>query len=166
MAITSYYAEHGTFDVPKKQSAKLNSFCTNLRKAMGRKKEGLFQKELTEERINRLNSINFKWEMKHPSRQRNVAENVQYDYLYDLLVNFKEHYGHMFVSKMMLIWRKGDEVPAQQEYKRLPFFIASVRNEHLLFLQGKPCALDDEKVRKLTELGVKWKKPGEFSVSL
>ena len=32
------------------------------------------------------------------------------------------------------------------------------RNEHELYVSGKPCALDQEKVRKLTDLGVKWKK--------
>lgn len=158
-SLESYHAEHGNFDIPKRQSAKLNSFLTNLRKAMRRKKEGLFQKELNEERINRLNSIDFVWEMKNPARQRGGGENVQFDHLYDLLVNFKETYGHVQVSKMMPIWRGGDEKPAQKEYKRLPFFIASVRSEHEQFVEGKPCALDEEKVQKLTELGIKWKKP-------
>ena len=145
--------------MPRKHSAKLNSFVTNVRKAMRRKNEGLFQKELTEERINRLNSINFVWDMKHPARQRTAGENVQFDHLYDLLKDFKETYGHVMVSKMMPIWRTGDEKPAKPEYKRLPFFIASVRSEHELFVEGKPCALDEERVRKLTELGIKWKKP-------
>jgi len=129
---------------------------------MRRKREGLLQKELTEKRIIRLNAINFNWEMKHPSRQRSVGENVQFDYLYDLLVDFKNNYGHIQVSKMLPLWRKGRSEagePARKEYKRLPFFIASVRNEQELFLQGKPCALDEDRVRKLTELGMKWKKP-------
>eukprot|EP00584_Thalassiosira_punctigera_P017751 CAMPEP_0172558202 /NCGR_PEP_ID=MMETSP1067-20121228/77769_1 /TAXON_ID=265564 ORGANISM="Thalassiosira punctigera, Strain Tpunct2005C2" /NCGR_SAMPLE_ID=MMETSP1067 /ASSEMBLY_ACC=CAM_ASM_000444 /LENGTH=288 /DNA_ID=CAMNT_0013347503 /DNA_START=157 /DNA_END=1023 /DNA_ORIENTATION=- len=161
-SLERYYAEHGTFDIPKKESAKLNAFVINLRKAMRRKKEGLFQKELTEERINKLNSINFMWEgrrKKYSVTQRGGGENVQFDYLYDLLVDFKETYGHVQVSKMMPLWRNGNEQPSKKEYKRLPFFIASIRSEHEIFSEGKPCALDEEKVRKLSELGVKWKKP-------
>ena len=148
--------------MPKKHGARLNSFVTNIRKAMRRKKEGLFQKELTEERINRLETISFTWEPKNPNRQRSAGETLQYEYLYNLLADFKELYGHVQVAKMMPIWRNGSEGPAKPEYKRLAFFIASVRNEHELFLEGKPCALDGEKVRRLTELGVKWKRPGEF----
>ena len=49
---------------------------------MRRKKEGLLQKELTEERIDRLKSIHFNWDMKHPARMKTVGENVQFDYLY------------------------------------------------------------------------------------
>lgn len=160
--LKSYYEEHGNFNVPKKHGARLNSFVTNIRKAMRRKSEGLFQKELTEERIDRLKSINFTWEPKNPNRQRSSAgggETLQYDYLYDRLADFKEHYGHVHVAKMMPIWRNGSEGPPKPEYKRLTQFIASVRNEHELFLEGKTCALDAEKVRRLTELGVKWKRP-------
>jgi hypothetical protein len=163
--VENYYYLQGNFNVPKKHGARLNSFVTNIRKAMRRKSEGLFQKELTEERIDRLKSINFTWEPKNPNRQRSSAgggETLQYDYLYDLLADFKEHYGHVHVAKMMPIWRNGSEGPPKPEYKRLTQFIASVRNEHELFLEGKTCALDAEKVRRLTELGVKWKRPGEF----
>lgn len=151
--------------MPKKQGlTKLNSFVTTIRKAMRRKMEGYNQKELTEDRINRLNSINFTWETKRGARPRSSDVTVETDdYLCDLLADFKEHYGHVQVAKMIPIWRGGTEEPARPEYKRLQSFIAQVRNEHELYLEGKPCAiLDDEKVRRLTELGVKWKRPGEF----
>lgn len=152
----------GNFDVTKKHGARLNSFVTNIRKAMRRKKEGLHQKDLTEGRINRLNSINFTWDPKRPIKQKSAGESPQYDELYNLLVDFKQHYGHVHVAKMIPIWRNGDEGPPKPEYKRLTSFIGSVRYEYLLFLEGKPCLLDEEKVRRLTELGVKWKRPGEF----
>lgn len=159
--------QQGNFDIPKKFSTKLNTFVTNLRKAMRRKKEGLLQKELTDDRIDRLNAINFTWEMKNPGRQKETGDNVSFDHLYDLLVEFKDQYGHTQVAKQSKIWRSGGEKgPTRPEYKRLPFFLASVRSEHEIFLQGKPCALDAEKVRKLTELGVQWKKPGEFTCIL
>ena len=133
---------------------------------MRRKNDGLLQKELTEERINRLNSINFKWEIKSPHRKKEVKENIQFDFLYDLLVDFKETYGHLMVAKMMVVWRGGDEKPAKPEYKRLPFFMSSVKTEHELYLEGKPCALDEEQVRKLTELGVQWKRPGKLCIHI
>lgn len=143
-----------------KNSGKLYCFVINLRKAWKRKKEGLFQKELTEERIERLNAINFVWEPKNPSRLKIVGENIQFDHLYDLLTEFKQTYGHVMVSKMMQEWRKSPEDgPAKPEFKRLPFFISSARSEHELYIQGKPCALDEEKVKKLTALGIKWKRP-------
>jgi len=62
---------------------------------------------------------------------------------------------------MLGLWRGGDEKPAKKEYTRLPFFIASIKNRDVPFVQGKPFALDEEKIRKLAELGVKWKKPGK-----
>ena len=129
---------------------------------MRRKKEGILQNELTDERIARLDAINFKWDTKYASRQRGVGENVSFDYLYNLLVNFKETYGHTQVSKMLKEWRDVDkEGPDRQEYKRLPFFLSGVRREHELYMEGKPSALDEEKVRKLTEIGVQWRKSGK-----
>ena len=134
--------QQGNFDIPKKFSTKLNTFVTNLRKAMRRKKEGLLQKELTDDRIDRLNAINFTWEMKNPGRQKETGDNVSFDHLYDLLVEFKDQYGHTQVAKQSKIWRSdGEKGPTRPEYKRLPFFLASVRSEHEIFLQGKPCAL-------------------------
>lgn len=136
---------------------------------MRRKKEGILQNELTDERIARLDAINFKWDTKYASRQRGVGENVSFDYMYNLLVNFKETYGHTQVSKMLKEWRDVDkEGPDRQEYKRLPFFLSGVRREHELYMEGKPSALDEEKVRKLTEIGVQWRKSGKtvFFVSV
>ena len=136
---------------------------------MRRKKEGILQNELTDERIARIDAINFKWETKYASRQRGVGENVSFDYMYNLLVNFKETYGHTQVSKMLKEWRDVDkEGPDRQEYKRLPFFLSGVRREHELYMEGKPSALDEEKVRKLTEIGVQWRKSGKtvFFVSV
>ena len=160
--ISHYHIQKGNFDVPKKHSIKLNTFITNLRKAFRRKKGGILQNELTDERIKRLDAINFKWDTKYASRQRGTGENVSFDYLYNLLVNFKETYGHTQVSKMMKEWRDEDnEGPDRKEYKRLPFFLSGVRREHELYMEGKPSALDEEKVRKLTEIGVQWKKSGK-----
>ncbi|KAL3806480.1 hypothetical protein ACHAXA_007003, partial [Cyclostephanos tholiformis] len=162
--LKSYREEHGNFNVPKKYCARLNSFVASIRKAMRRKRGGHYQRELTEDRIDRLNSINFAWGVKNPARTTRSAgeeENARGDdCLIDLLADFKGHYGHVHVAKMMSIWRSGAEAPAKQEYKRLTSFIAAVRNEHELFSEGKPCSLlDEEKVRRLTELGVKWKRP-------
>jgi len=165
-ALVIHYEKYGHFEVTKSDSVKLRNFVANLRKAFRRKMDGLFQKELTDERMKRLNAIGFTFngevEMNNARPQKD-EEDVQFDHLYNLLVDFKETYGHVQVSKMMKIWHHGDEEPTRKEYKRLPFFIARVRNEHEYFLEGKPCVLDSERVQKLTDLGIKWKRPASES---
>lgn len=139
----------------------MNTFVNHLRTAMRRKNEGTFQNELTEDRVNRLNAMGFLWESKHPAKKKECKENLQFDTCYELLADFQQRYGHTQVSKLMILWRKGDEECPNNAFKRLPNFLASVRSEHEQYIEGKPCSLNEEKVRKLTELGLVWRRPGE-----
>ena len=163
-ALKEYIAENNTCDVPRTENAKLSCFVTSMRSAMSRRNQGLVQKEitLTDERINKLNSINFDWESKRPTRKKKApGVNIitDYDHHYQLLASFKEEYNHVKVSKMLQEWGAGIGAPSNVEYKRLPTFVAAMRKEHERYRQGQPSVLTEERVEQLTALGVKWKKP-------
>jgi len=115
---------------------------------------------VTDDRIRRLDSINFTWETKRKVR-KNAATNetVKFDAMYDHLASFRATFGHTKVNKMEKEWKRGTSAPAQKVYRRLPLFLAFVRKEQLLYAEGRPCSLDGEKVRKLDELGVEWRRP-------
>ena len=112
--------------------------------------------KVTDDRIQRLDSINFIWETKGRSTSN---ETVKFDVMYNHLVSFKEIYGHTKVDKLEKEWKKGLSVPPKKVYRRLPLFLSFLRKEQLLFAAGHPCSLDEEKIRLLTELGVEWRKP-------
>ena len=182
--LQSYYAKYGHYNVSKRYDSRLYSYVTNLRRMMCKKKceEGINQKELTEERVCRLNSIHFTWDtttttamkcktattLATKGRGEGGDLHLQFDELYTLLSEFKKAYGHVHVAKMMPLWRNrssnknvSSEDPLYKpEFKKLAPFLASVRSEHVLYMEGKACAiLDEEKISLLTELGIKWKQP-------
>ncbi|KAL3768636.1 hypothetical protein ACHAW5_004331 [Stephanodiscus triporus] len=157
--LRNHYAKHETYHVAHKQSRKLAQFVSRLRTAMNHKNQGLVQTELTDERIRRLNSINFTWGIKRKVRKNANNETVKFDVMYEHLASFRETYGHTMVNKMEKEWKRGTSAPAQKVFRRLPLFLAFVRKEQLLYAEGRPCSLDEEKVRKLTELGVEWRRP-------
>lgn len=116
-------------------------------------------KKVTDERINRLNSIDFTWNTKRKQRKAPARDTVKFDIMYEHLVEFKGIYGHTKVNKMEKEWKKGISVPEKKIFRRLPLFLAFARKEKLLFDEGQPCSLDEDKIRLLTDLGVEWKKP-------
>ena len=114
---------------------------------------------VTEERIKKLDTINFTWAAKRKARKPTSQETVKFDMMFNHLVSFKETYGHTMVNKMEKEWKQKISVPEKKIYRRLPLFLSFARKEKLLFDEGKPCALDAEKIRMLDDLGVQWKKP-------
>eukprot|EP00584_Thalassiosira_punctigera_P022594 CAMPEP_0172571052 /NCGR_PEP_ID=MMETSP1067-20121228/129878_1 /TAXON_ID=265564 ORGANISM="Thalassiosira punctigera, Strain Tpunct2005C2" /NCGR_SAMPLE_ID=MMETSP1067 /ASSEMBLY_ACC=CAM_ASM_000444 /LENGTH=495 /DNA_ID=CAMNT_0013363285 /DNA_START=27 /DNA_END=1514 /DNA_ORIENTATION=+ len=154
-----HHAEHGSFDITHKQNRKLATFVSRLRTAMNHKKEGLVQQELTQEKIDRLNSINFTWQLKRKRRKSTTRDTVKFEVMYRHLVSFKEVYGHLKVNKLEKEWKKGTGKPEKKVFRRLPLFMAFCRKEQLIFAEGQPCALDEEKVQMLSDLGMEWKKP-------
>ena len=190
--LQNYYNKYGHYNVSKRMDSKLYSYVTNLRRLMQKKKyEGIHSKELTEERIRRLNSIHFTWDTTTKSSSTTATkcktttttlatkgnkgevgddlQSLQFDNLYTLLCEFKQAYGHVHAAKMMPLWRTSNKVVSNQkdplykpEYKKLAPFLASVRSEQLLYMEGrKACTntLDEKKIKLLTELGVTWKRP-------
>lgn len=112
---------------------------------------------MSEDRINRLNSINFNWEMRRKPRKTSGGNTVKFDIMYEHLRSFKETYGHTKVNKMEKEWKKGTSVPEKKIYRRLPLFVAFVRKEQLKFVQNEESLLDAEKIQLLDDLGLAWK---------
>ena len=94
--IKEYHEEKKTFDVPKRENSKLAAFVLQMRSAMKKRNEGIVVQKnttLTEERINKLNEINFNWEFKRPTRnpQKPTSSwniHTDYDQFYQLLSAF------------------------------------------------------------------------------
>jgi hypothetical protein len=106
-----------------------------------KKYEGIHSKELTEERICRLNSIHFTWDTTTKSNSTTATTTTkcktttttaldgrgnkgevgddlrsrQFDELYTLLVEFKQAYGHVHVAKMMPLWRTSNKAVSNQK---------------------------------------------------
>ena len=156
-----YHAEHNKFDVPVKTNKKLAAFVSRVRSAYANKQEGRAQNDLTDEKINQLNAIGFKWDFKK-SRKRAAAESstaMEYDTMYNLLLEFKQQYGHTKVNRLIKEWQKGVGEPSKKEFRRLPVFLTYARKQHIEFQEGRPSMLDAEKIKQLSELGVEWKMP-------
>jgi len=66
---------------------------------------------------------------------------------------------------MMPLWHNNSnelDPLYKPEYKKLAPFLASVRSEQLLYMEGRKAScttLDEKKIKLLTELGVTWKRP-------
>lgn len=159
--LKEYHAEHNKFDVPVKTNKKLAAFVSRVRSAYANKQEGRAQNDLTDEKINQLNAIGFKWDFKK-SRKRAAAESsttMEYDTMYNLLLEFKQQYGHTKVNRLIKEWQKGVGEPSKKEFRRLPVFLTYARKQHIEFQEGRPSMLDAEKIKQLSELGVEWKMP-------
>jgi hypothetical protein len=61
--LCQYKAEHGSAYVPRSANSKLNAWCKNQRKKMKEISEGKPRGLLTEERVARLESIDFPWDL-------------------------------------------------------------------------------------------------------
>ena len=159
--LKEYHAEHNKFDVPVKTNKKLAAFVSRVRSAYANKQEGRPQHDLTDDKINQLNAIGFKWDFKK-SRKRASAESstaMEYDTMYNLLLEFKQQYGHTKVNRLIKEWQKGIGEPTKKEFRRLPVFLTYARKQHIEFQEGRPSMLDAEKIKQLSELGVEWKMP-------
>ena len=117
---------------------------------------------MNKEKTEKLNSINFTWQAKRKRSARKATskrKTVQFEVMFDHLVSFQQTYGHTKVNKMEKEWKKGTSVPKEKVYRRLPIFLAYVRKEQLLHAAGKESSLDEEKIQRLTDLGVEWRMP-------
>jgi hypothetical protein len=112
-----------------------------------------------EERIRRLDSINFTWGTKQKVRKNATSETVKFGAVYEHLASFWETYSHTMLNKLEKEWKRGTLLPLQRVFHHLPLFLAFVQKEQLLYPEGRPCSLVEEILRKLTELGVEWRRP-------
>ena len=93
-------------------------------------------KTVTDDRINKLNSINFSWDMKRKQRKSATRETVKFDVTYNHLVSFKETYGHTKVNKLEKEWKAGNGIPEKKVYRRLPLFFAFAERRSSYTMRG------------------------------
>mmetsp|Transcript_10749 Transcript_10749/g.16237 ORF Transcript_10749/g.16237 Transcript_10749/m.16237 type:complete len:387 (+) Transcript_10749:120-1280(+) len=158
--LKQYHAENEKFDIPVKENKKLAAFVSRVRTAYANKQEGRAQHDLTDEKIEQLDAIGFKWGFKK-SRKKTSSTSTAFDYdtQIALLQEFKNEYGHTKVNKLIKEWQKGEGEPSKKEYRRLPVFLTFARKEYISYVEGQPSLIDAEKVKALTDLGVEWKQP-------
>jgi hypothetical protein len=113
-----------------KTNKKLAAFVSRIRTAYAAKIEGLPQHDLTNEKVDQLNAIGFKWNLKKSRKRTSSSKptaSMDYDTMYNLLLEFKQQYGHAKVNKLIKEWQKGIGEPAKKEFRRLPVFLTHVR---------------------------------------
>eukprot|EP00574_Skeletonema_japonicum_P000284 CAMPEP_0201738740 /NCGR_PEP_ID=MMETSP0593-20130828/45410_1 /ASSEMBLY_ACC=CAM_ASM_000672 /TAXON_ID=267983 /ORGANISM="Skeletonema japonicum, Strain CCMP2506" /LENGTH=562 /DNA_ID=CAMNT_0048232967 /DNA_START=150 /DNA_END=1838 /DNA_ORIENTATION=- len=158
--LKQYHAENNKFDVSVKENKKLAAFVSRARTAYANKQEGRAQHDLTDEKIDQLDAIGFKWGFKKSRKRKTSTSNAfDFDTQIAILQEFKDEYGHTKVNKLIKEWQKGEGEPSKKEYRRLPVFLTFARKEYISFAEGQPSLIDAEKINALTELGVEWKQP-------
>lgn len=141
-ALKAFKEEHGHCDVPA-QKTKLGRWCNQVRvsfKAMGGPKEKQ-PYHLTQEHIDRLNEIGFKWQVGswHTSFNKRIDE----------LEEYKIKHGHCYVP------------PKYPQNLSLGYWCNNVRFAYKCIKEGKPppSKLTNEQITRLDDIGFEWNPP-------
>ena len=137
-SLRDYRITNGHCKVEKNENEKLFNWCRNQKlqyaNTMARKKGAT----ISEERIIKLESIEFNWGVKFPPP-------FCWDEMYEKLKEFKQRMGNC-------------NVPFNENSPTaLAKWLAFQRTEYRHFRFGRPCLMNLEQIGMLTELGVKWK---------
>eukprot|EP00985_Skeletonema_marinoi_P031571 scaffold37727_cov103-Skeletonema_marinoi.AAC.4 len=133
--LKEYKSQWGNCNVPLKyeQDVSLGAFVNNARTQYKKFQSGL-PSNMTQEKIDRLEGIGFVW---------NVREGrTPWSRRFEELKEYKEKYGDCNVPKK---WT---------ENQKLSTWVTKQRGQYKLHCAGKVCNLTEEKVDKLTELGL------------
>lgn len=130
-----YKSQWGDCNVPLKykQDLSLGSFCNNARTQYKKFQSGL-SSNMTQEKIHQLEEIGFVWNI----RQGRTPWAARFEEL----MQYKERYGHCNVSKEWM------------ENQKLAAWVTKQKSQYKLYTAGKECNLTEEKVDKLSELGL------------
>ena len=71
--LKQYHAENNKFDISFKENKKLAAFVSRVRSAYANKQEGRAQHDLTDEKIEQLDLIGFKWGFKKSRKKANLS---------------------------------------------------------------------------------------------
>lgn len=141
-ALIAFKAEHGHCDVPA-QKTKLGRWCNQVRvsyKAMGGPKEKQ-PYQLTQEQIDRLNAIGFKWQV--------GSWHTSFDKRMDELKDYKSKHGHCYVP------------PKYPDNLSLGYWCNNVRFAYKCIKEGKPppSKLTEEQISMLDQIEFEWIPP-------
>lgn len=148
-----YKKEHGDVDVPLKYSKNiaLGAFVNRQRTEYRKLQKGS-QSSLTDERLNDLNELGFKWQMR--------VSRTPWDQRLKELIQFKEEQGHCNVPST---W---------PENQPLAYWVFKQRGQYRLFKQclesGKAnnrCTMTADRIEKLNALNFDWNPPRKGSES-
>ncbi|KAL7501508.1 hypothetical protein ACHAWT_010082 [Skeletonema menzelii] len=133
--LKEYKSHWGNCNVPLKyeQDVSLGRFVNNVRTQYKKFQSGL-PSNMTQEKIDQLEEIGFVWNIR--------AARTQWSRSFDELKEYKEKHGDCNVPK------KWTENP------KLSSWVTRQRSQYKLYSAGKLCDLTEEKVDKLTELGL------------
>jgi ribosomal protein S8 len=130
-----YKSQWGDCNVPLKykQDLSLGSFVNNARTQYKKFQSGL-SSNMTQEKIDQLEELGFIWNI----RQGRTPWTTRFEEL----KQYKERYGHCNVSKEWM------------ENQKLVAWVTKQKSQYKLYTAGKECNLTEEKVEKLSELGL------------
>lgn len=118
--------------------------------------------QLTRDRIDLLNSVGFSWgseavksdRLPKPAKPRNGkpvrTSEEEWEYKYQQLVAFQQHYGHVKIST----------VDDKNRNNQLRDWVAWQRREYKLWKRGEPSHVTSEHVQRLSEIGFDWELVG------
>ena len=109
---------------------------------------------MSQDRLQALESSGFTWRDPSRTRKRSDTRQETWDGFLSQLVDFKVKYGHFMVNKVNKTLEKGNRLG------RLDEFCGWVRKQYMLYKEGQPCQLTDEKVKQLREIDF-WLERGE-----
>eukprot|EP00816_Leptocylindrus_hargravesii_P003939 CAMPEP_0196825058 /NCGR_PEP_ID=MMETSP1362-20130617/92836_1 /TAXON_ID=163516 /ORGANISM="Leptocylindrus danicus, Strain CCMP1856" /LENGTH=227 /DNA_ID=CAMNT_0042205429 /DNA_START=275 /DNA_END=958 /DNA_ORIENTATION=+ len=132
--LEAYKAKHGHYNVPVK-SGELGEWVRQQRKQHRFSKEGK-SSSMTDERVQKLESIGFQWSMRGDKTPENM-----WDTRFHELEAYKAKHGHSNVP-----FRLG----------KLGRWASMQRRQHRLFKEGKSSHMTDERVQRLESIGFRW----------
>ena len=149
--LMTYRDEFGNCNVSRnpqdKRYKSLGSWCGHIRHSYQRIQKGLIPSiKLTDENIQRLNDVDFKWNL--------LSENIKsFDDHCETLIEFKTRFGHCDVPSRLL---------CAEEYKSLGSWCTHMRHSYKCFQTGKYSSyaykLTNEKIQRLEGIGLKLSK--------
>jgi len=126
-----------------KKNPSLGQWVSTQRQEYGNFKSGK-KSNMTQARIDALNSIGFVWCLRDTTK---MAPRKSWGMHFKALERFKEQYGHCDVRVRSKLNPTG----------ALGRWVEKQRSQYPLFVEGKPCKITVEQVRKLESIGFKWR---------
>jgi Helicase associated domain len=145
--LKAYKDEHGDTDVPLKypKNIALGAFVNRQRTEYRKVQQGVHS-SLTEKRINSLNELGFKWQLR--------VSRTPWEQRLEELREFKEEFGHCNVPSS---WSKNQP---------LAYWVFKQRGQYRLFHENivngnsnNRCNMTEDRIAQLEELGFEWNPP-------
>ena len=144
-----YKSQHGDVDVPLKykHNPALGAFVNRQRTEYRKLQQGI-QSSLTQDRINSLNELDFKWTMR--------VSRTPWETRLEELIKFKEQHGHCNVPSTY---------PTNQP---LAYWVFKQRGQYRIWQKRdyvvpgekkQMCHMTADRIRKLDEIGFEWNPP-------